>query len=83
MSDITRKSRLNGATIVLHDRRHGPCILELNIWWRGLSWELECCSHGFTCDYETKTEALAYMAHSDEWCIGCIEGWEIDDEVSP
>lgn len=78
--DVTRKCKFNGAVITLHDRRNEPCIEGTDIWWRGLSWELECESHGVTNDYHTKHEALADMAHPDNWCIGCAEGFEVDVE---
>jgi len=79
----TRKNRKTGATITLHDRRNEPCIPGTEVWWRGLAWQVECCSHGWLCDCDTKKEALTEMAHPDNWCVGCIEGWEIDDDDPP
>lgn len=75
---IKRKNRRIGATIVLHDNKD---ILGNGLFYYSERWELECWSHGFVETFETKRLALSAMAHSDEWCPGCIEGWPIDDNV--
>lgn len=57
------KSRNTGAVIALHENEH---------WY-----ELECVTHGMMSDiYYRITYAKRDMSKSDEWCIGCIEGWE-------
>jgi hypothetical protein len=73
---LKRKNRRIGATIALRDNRD----IEFGQTYIPDTWELECWSHGFMQSFETKRLALSAMAHSDEWCKGCIQGWPIDIE---
>lgn len=79
MITLKRKNRCNGATIALHDNRS----ISYGASWIPDTWELECYSHGFVQSFDTKRLALSAIAHSDEWCPGCIEGWKVDNEDPP
>ena len=34
-------------------------------------WTLVCEEHGFTCDFKTKKQALAWKDDSSVWCEKC------------
>ena len=72
---LVRKSPKTGVEIGLHDIRNQGWPYEPTD-----RYELECRSHGMTSDtFSTKTAAIKAMKHSDDWCIGCSEGWEIEE----
>jgi hypothetical protein len=45
-------------------------------------YQLECLGHGeFSEEYNKLSEARMAMIESRTWCIGCREGWPVDEEA--
>ena len=60
-----RRNRTTGTRVMLvYDAYQDPTA----------PWETICRDHGGVCSHETRTLAMQFLSHPDEWCEDCVYG---------
>jgi len=68
------KARSTGTTVQLVDRGlddyEREVARDFNYEWN--RWETICVDHGTVCSHFRKADAIAFVAHPEEWCEECM-----------
>ena len=65
---IARTSQSTGTRTAVFDCRDDNCESH---------WQAVCLSHGWSQGAQTRAAAAICIAHTDDWCVGCMDEWPV------